>query len=79
MWAEPRASEWNTVVAIRGPNYKISTNDYVRVKASWPENAKPKTPSAARANQPTEFRIAWYSTDMEVGEFGTVSLEFTWP
>lgn len=32
MWAKPKANEWNTVVGIKNPNFKISNNDYVRVK-----------------------------------------------
>jgi hypothetical protein len=32
MWAKPKSSDWNTVVGIKNPNFKISNNDYVRVK-----------------------------------------------
>jgi hypothetical protein len=32
MWAKPKSSDWNTVVGIKNPNFKISNNDHVRVK-----------------------------------------------
>jgi hypothetical protein len=31
MWADPKNSEWNTVVGIGDPNSPVSNNDYVRV------------------------------------------------
>ena len=34
MWAKPKTSDWNTVVGIKNPNFKISNNDYVRVKGT---------------------------------------------